>query len=289
MTGDPDDWRTLNRASWDERTAVHLGPGGYDLAPLRAGRGALNAIEEVELGSVAGLRVLHLQCHFGADSLTLAQRGAKVTGLDFSGAAVTAGRALAAELGLSARFVQADLYDAPEAIPEPAGFDLVFTTWGTITWLPDIARWARVVAHFLKPGGALYFADAHPAALVFDDVAGIDVQGRPSWFTPYFGGEPVPYDDPSDYADPDARIANSRQVNWVHPLGGILDALRAAGLQLEWLREHPRVTWRMFHCLVRDADGCWTWPDRQWLPLSVSLRAVRPAVASALPLTPKPP
>ncbi len=112
-----DDWRELNRANWDERVAVHLGASGYDLAPLRAGRGRLNAIEEAELGPVGGLRVLHLQCHFGRDSLVLAGRGAEVTGLDFSGPAVVAARSLAAELGLAARFVQADLYDAPEAVP----------------------------------------------------------------------------------------------------------------------------------------------------------------------------
>jgi SAM-dependent methyltransferase len=270
-----DDWRELNRANWDERVAVHLGPAGYDLGPLRAGRGRLNAIEEAELGPVAGLRVLHLQCHFGKDSLVLAQRGAEVTGLDFSGPAVEAARTLAAELGLAARFVQADLYDAPAAIPGPASFDLVYTTWGTIAWLPDVARWARVVAHFLKPGGALYFADAHPAALVFDDMAGVDAQGRPGWFAPYFGRGPMVIDDPSDYADPAANLANARQVVWLHPLGDVLDALREAGLRLEWLREHPRVTWRMFRCLVRDPDGCWAWPDRPWLHLSVSLRAVR--------------
>ncbi len=123
-----DDWRELNRANWDERVAVHLGASDYDLAPLRAGRGRLNAIEEAELGPVGGLRVLHLQCHFGRDSLVLAGRGAEVTGLDFSGPAVVAARSLAAELGLAARFVQADLYDAPEAVPEPASFDLVYTT-----------------------------------------------------------------------------------------------------------------------------------------------------------------
>jgi SAM-dependent methyltransferase len=128
--------------------------------------------------------VLHLQCHFGKDSLVLAGRGAEVTGLDFSGLAVETARSLAAELGLAARFVQADLYDAPAAIPGPASFDLVYTTWGTITWLPDLAGWARVVAHFLRPGGALYFADAHPAVLVFDDMAGVDAGGRHGWFMP---------------------------------------------------------------------------------------------------------
>src|SRR5260370_39805528 len=128
------DWRATSRANWDERVRVHLGPGGYDLAPLRAGRDRLNAIEEAELGSVDGLRVLHLQCHFGRDTLILAQRGADVVGLDFSAPAVAKARELAKELGLGrrARFVEADLYDAAAAIPVPRAFDLVFVTWGAI-------------------------------------------------------------------------------------------------------------------------------------------------------------
>lgn len=270
-----EDWRELNRANWDERVAVHLGPGGYDLAALRTGRDRLNAIEEAELGSVAGLRVLHLQCHFGRDSLILAGRGAEITGLDFSAPAIVAARALAQQMNLPARFVHADLYDAPTAVPEPAAFDMVVTTWGTITWLPDLARWAEIIAHFLRPGGSLYFADAHPAAQVFDDMAGTDDMGRPGWFAPYFGGAPLAIDDPNDYMDVAARLTNARQVNWLHPLGSILGALGDAGLRLDWLHEHPRATWRMFRCLVPDAEGCWTWPDHPWLPLSLSLRATR--------------
>src|SRR5208282_4791 len=119
------DWRNANRANWDERVAVHLGPGGYDLTDLRAGRGRLHRIEEAELPPLAGKRVLHLQCHFGADSLRLAQRGATVVGLDFATAAIDAARALADELGLAdrARFIEADVHDAPHAIPPPHGLD----------------------------------------------------------------------------------------------------------------------------------------------------------------------
>ena len=159
--------REFNRANWDERTTVHLGRGSdYDLAALRSGSGRLHPIEEAELGDVRGLRVLHLQCHFGVDTLKLAHRGATVVGLDFSATAIEAARKLAIELGLagSARFVLADLYDAPAAIPEPASFDRVFVTWGATCWLPDIRRWAAIVASFLKSGGRLYYADAHPAA-----------------------------------------------------------------------------------------------------------------------------
>src|SRR5580704_3212941 len=167
------EWREANRANWDERVGVHLKGPDYDLSALRAGCGRLNAIEEAELGPLRGLRVLHLQCHFGRDSLTLAQRGAEVVGLDFSAPAIETARKLACELGLAARarFVEADLYDAPRAIREPSAFDRVFVTWGAITWLPDIARWAQVVGHFLKVGGSLYLAAGHPSALVFDDTA----------------------------------------------------------------------------------------------------------------------
>jgi SAM-dependent methyltransferase len=271
-----EDWRAVNRANWDERTAIHLGPSSdYDLGPLRAGRGELDAIVRAELGPVAGLRVLHLQCHFGRDTLVLAQGGGTVVGLDFSAPAIAAARRLAAELGLSerARFVEADLYDAPQAIGEPGGFDLVFVTWGAITWLPDIAGWATVVAGFLRPGGRLYLAEGHPAALVFDDAAAGIAAEKPGWFAPYFAREAIVMDDPTDYADPAARLRHARTHTWLHPLGDVLGALGGAGLALEWLREHPRVTWRMFRGLVRDADGLFTWPDRPWLPLAFSLAA----------------
>jgi SAM-dependent methyltransferase len=280
-----EDWRALNRANWDERVAYHLGPGGYDQSSHRAGAGRLDAIVESELGPVAGLRVLHLQCHTGDDSIAIAQRGAaEVVGVDFSLPAVEAARSLAAEVGAGkASFVLADLYDAPSALPGRAGgFDLVFTSWGTICWLPDIAGWARIVAHFLRPGGALYFADAHPVARGFDGLAAPDdAEGRPGWLIPYFDRAPQHFDDPTDYADPAARLVNSRMVEWMHPLGAILDALRGAGLRLEWLHEHARLTWRLFPGLVRDAERMWTWPGRPWLPLALSLRAVRTAAQDA--------
>lgn len=272
-------WQSLNRANWDERTAIHLGPGGgHDLRPLRAGEGRLDAITAAEVGPVAGLHVLHLQCHFGKDTLVLAQQGAaSVVGLDFSAPAIAAARSLAEELGLAdcARFVQADLYDAPVALPEPHSFDLVLVTWGALPWLPDVAGWARVVSGFLRPGGRLYLAEGHPAALVFDDCAG-GQDGKPGWFAPYFQREPVVVDDPTDYASPLARLQHARTYNWMHLLADVLDALCQAGLTLDWLREHPRVTWRMFQSLVEDTDGLFTWPEQPWLPLAFSLQARLP-------------
>src|SRR5436305_14493798 len=192
---DPD-WLALNRANWDERVAVHRAAPMYQ-KPLRDGTARLCAIEEAQLGPVTGLRVLHLQCHFGQDSLILAQRGADVTGVDFSPPVIEAARQDAAELGLPARFVLSDVYGAPEVLPEPASFDLVFTTWGTICWHPDLRRWAEVIAHFLRPGGRLYYADLHPtAAVFFDDRPGVN--GRPGWSWPYFERDGIADEDPTD-------------------------------------------------------------------------------------------
>lgn len=273
MTKD-ESWRALNRANWDERVPYHLAAPSYETRSLEQGHARLHPIEEGELGPVAGLRVLHLQCHFGRDSLILAQRGARVTGLDFSAPAIAAARDLAERLKLteSARFIESDLYAAPEALPEPASFDRVFVTWGALCWLPDIAGWARVVAHFLKPGGRLYLAEGHPAALIFDD-ARRGPEGLPGLTYPYWHEGPLALDDPGDYADPAARLANSRTNEWIHPLGDLVTALFDAGLSLAFLHEHAAVPWQMFAALVEGPDGLWRWPDKAWLPLGFSLMA----------------
>ena len=264
------EWLALNRANWDERVAAHLAPeSDYDLSGLRAGNHALHGVEERELGPVKGLRLLHLQCHFGVDTLALAQRGAEVTGLDFSGPAIEAARALAAELGLAARFVQSNIYAARQALS--GDFDVVFTTWGTIAWLPDIRGWARVIASLLKPGGFLYFADMHPVALVFDDATG-DGQ-MPGWFWPYFHEGAFEHDDPSDYANPTTALRNSKTHLFVHPLASVVQALIDAGLRIEMLHEHDSIAWKAFGNLVEGEGGMWRFPDKPWLPLSYSIRA----------------
>ena len=266
------EWRRLNRANWDERVPAHMAADSdYDLAGLRAGHHALHAIEEAELGPVAGLRLLHLQCHFGIDTLALAQRGAIVTGLDFSGPAIEAARGLADEIGIAANFVQSDLYDARVALD--GDFDRVFTTWGTIPWLPDIRAWARVIASLLAPGGFLYFADMHPAALVFDDETGHD--GRPGWFAPYFQEGVLEIEERRDYANPQVRLSNSRTHQFVHPVASVVQALIDAGLRLTMLHEHDAVAWKAFACLVETEGGLYRFPDKPWLPLSYSLKAER--------------
>lgn len=279
------EWLDANRAQWDERVPIHVDSDFYDQSALRSGAGRLTPIDEVELArlfpgedgrfDLAGKRVLHLQCHFGADTLTLAQRGASVVGLDFSLVAVREARRLAEELGLAdrSRFVAANIYDARHALPEPDSFDVVFTTWGTIGWLPDVAEWARIVEWFLKPGGTLYFADGHPSALVFDaDPAGGEL---PVFRYPYASTAPDLVDDPSDYADESAVLQNTRSWEWMHPLSAIFSALSDAGLTVVRLGEHDELPWRMFPSLEARDDGMFGWPAQAWLPLAVTVVACK--------------
>ena len=272
------EWLEANRAQWDERVPLHLASEFYDQSALHAGAGVLYPIEERELASLypegfAGLRVLHLQCHFGADTLVLAQRGATVVGLDFSKPAVLAARELAAATGLAdrARFIHANVYDARHILPEPESFDVVYTTWGTIGWLPDVAEWARIIAWYLKPGGKLYFADGHPTAFVFD---GTDDAGLPAFVYPYnTDGAVDVVEDVGDYADTDAVLTHTTSFEWMHPLSETVTALIDAGLTIEFLHEHYEVPWRMFAALEHTPERMFRWPDKKWLPLAVSIAA----------------
>jgi SAM-dependent methyltransferase len=272
----PPDWRALNQANWDERVAVHVAAKEtYDLDALRAGGDQLDPIATEILGPVAGKRVLHLQCHFGMDSLRIARQGGSVTGIDFSPPAIATARSLAAEFGLSARFVEANVYDALTALPEPGGFDCVFVSWGALCWLPDIFAWARVVADLLAPGGYLALAEAHPFVYVFDSVNATP-DGMPGWYVPYLARAASMEDDARDYADPAAQLRNSRTWQWLHPVSDIVTALLQAGLRIDRFQEHDSCAWRVFDNLVERGPGDYTWPDKPWLPLSFSLRATKP-------------
>jgi SAM-dependent methyltransferase len=217
------DWLDDNRSNWDERVPVHVASDFYDREPLRRGEGLLDpiaraGIERMHPEGLDGVRVLHLQSHFGSGTLSLANLGANVVGLDFSRAAVEEARRMAAEIGVAdrARFVEANIYDARRMLQEPASFDLVFTTWGTIGWLPDVAEWSCIIAWFLKPGGRLYFADGHPAAFVFDGADGPG--GLPTFQYAYANPEPDVLEDPRDYDDPAASLEHARTWEWWHPL-----------------------------------------------------------------------
>jgi 2-polyprenyl-3-methyl-5-hydroxy-6-metoxy-1,4-benzoquinol methylase len=265
----------VNRRNWDERAIIHARDttGDYMLDRFRAGEDALHDIEAAELGSVAGKRILHLQCHIGRDTLCLVRRGAVATGLDFSREALTVARQLATETGLAATFVEGTVDNAPRLAPGP--FDMVFTTWGTICWLPDVRQWARVIASVLTPGGELYFADTHPAFALLDEAAGKLVVAY-DYATP--SERPLTFVNATTYTG-DPTIMDNQQTNeWIHPLSEILGGLMDAGLIITMFREHEILPWKGLPCMVPASDRMWRLPDGYpRIPLSFSLRARKSA------------
>lgn len=271
-----DEYRRANLSNWDDRVPIHWDSPVYDTAGFIAEPGRLS--EEVVfdapgVGSVAGRRLLHLQCHMGKDTLSWARLGAEVTGLDFSPAAIAAARRLSSESGTPGRFLVAELYDAPQVLPET--FDVVYTGVGALNWLPDIARWGRVVAGFLAPGGLFYMREGHPMLFCLDwrDDEALVVRH------PYFETlEPVDDDDPSTYAGP-GTVAHSRTYEWNHGLGETVTALLDAGLVVTSLREHRELAWQGLPQMIREEDGRWRLPPRQrdLVPVMFSLTARRPA------------
>src|SRR5499427_6556495 len=222
-----DDPIDINRRSWDERAVIHARDttGFYTLERFRAGESALHGIEADELGDIRGKRVLHLQCHIGLDTLRLVRLGAIATGLDFSGRAVEVARRLAEETGLKADFVQGTVDAAPRLTPGP--FDLVFTTWGTICWLPDMAIWAKVIASVLAAGGELYFADCHPAFSVLEEVAG---RLTPAYDFQTPAEQPLQFADQTTYTGDPTILSHQATREWIHSLSAVIGGLIDAGL-----------------------------------------------------------
>ena len=258
-----------NRRWWDERVPLHVGSTFYDVDAFRAGtEPAHSAWTFDEVGDVAGLDLVHLQCHFGMDTLSLARRGARVTGLDFSAPAIEQARRLAAEIGIEATFVQADVHDAAAALGRT--YDVVYTGIGALNWLPSIQRWARIVTSLVRPAGFLYLAEIHPFAAVLEN--------EPLRIAyPYLEhAEPLVFDEPGTYADPSAATVHDRTTEWSHGLGEVVTALIDAGLVLEFLRERVEIFYDFTGWLVEREPGVWAAPEGE-LPLLYSLRARKPA------------
>lgn len=267
-----EEWRELNRAWWDERVPIHVGGDFYRADAFVADPEAstLHSFDVEEVGDVAGRSLVHLQCHFGLDTLSWARRGARVTGLDFSPAAVAAAADTATRAGLDADFVVADVYDAIEALGGRT-FDVVYTGLGALNWLPDVARWAAVAAALVAPGGLLYLAEFHPIHQVMaDDDLRVE--------NPYFHDGPMEWDEPGTYADLTADTRANRTHQWTHGLGAVVSSVVAAGLAVEQLHELDYTLFPRWPFLVRDpAARVYRMPeDRPSLPLMYTLRARRP-------------
>jgi SAM-dependent methyltransferase len=248
-----------NLANWEERVPIHLTAYGTD--DFVADSTSISVVVKADLLALAphlpnqtpaGLDLLHLQCHIGTDTLSWARLGARVTGVDFSPAALEAARDLATRAGLAARFVESDVARADEVIDEK--FDVVYTSIGTITWLPDLTAWARVISTLLRPGGVFFIRDGHPMVLALDD-AREDEELVVKY--PYFAtGAASRWDDPSDYADPEAHLENGTTFEWPHSIAEILRSLLRAGLRVIDFDEGRTLPWKALPHMV-ESDGGW--------------------------------
>jgi SAM-dependent methyltransferase len=258
-----------NRRHWDELVPVHMRSRFYDVDAFKAGASSLHALELTEVGDVKGKSLLHLQCHFGLDTLSWARRGARVTGVDFSPAAIGAARELAAECEMEARFLQSDLNDLPGTLDEQ--FDIVYTSYGVVFWHPDIRRWADVCSRYVKPGGFFYIAEFHPfcSALNNEDADG-DIEVK----YPYFEGEAQRFDEDGSYADREAKLQNRVTYSWPFTLGGVVTSLIEAGLRIEFLHEHPFTVEQFWPLMEEVAPRKWVLRHHgESIPLLFSLRA----------------
>lgn len=270
------DYRDINRASWDERAPAHAASPDYALARFAADPAFLSDVVRFDLprlGDVTGLRGVHLQCHIGTDTISLARLGATMTGLDFSPAALAQARDLARRTGSPAEFIEADAYDAMQVLG--AGqFDLVYTGIGALCWLPDIRRWAQVVAGLLKPGGRLFIREGHPMLWSLADTRpdGLLVVDLPYFERP----EPSIWNEGGTYVATDAVFENNTSAEWNHGLGETITALLEAGMTLTGLAEHDSVPWEAMPGQMQETGGEWRLADRPWrLAASYTLQATR--------------
>jgi 2-polyprenyl-3-methyl-5-hydroxy-6-metoxy-1,4-benzoquinol methylase len=232
-----EDYISINKQTWNNKTEVHITSAFYDVPNFLNGKSSLNPIELDLLGDISGKKILHLQCHFGQDSLSLARMGAKVTGVDLSDKAIEKAKEFNTKLHLDATFVCCDIYDAPKFINEK--FDIVFTSYGTIGWLPDLDKWANLVSHFLKPNGKFIMADFHPVVWMFDN----DFK---EVLYNYFNIEPIIEDESGTYADRYSSI-EAKTITWNHPTSEVLNVLINSGLEINSFNEYDYSPYNCFN------------------------------------------
>ncbi len=267
------EYLNANQAHWNELTPFHVKSKFYDVGGFKNGKTSLTPIELGELGDVSNKSLLHLECHFGLDTMSWARQGARVTGVDFSEQAIEAARSLSRELGIDARFILSNFYDLPDNLEDT--FDIVFTSYGVINWLPDLPKWAQVINHFLKSGGTFYIAEFHPFAGIFNE----EDDSNLTVHYPYFHlEEPLIFysDGSGSYADSEATITTP-SYEWQHSMADIINALISVGLRIEFLHEFPYSVYKEFPFMERSADGFWRLNrDEDKVPLLFSIKAVKP-------------
>ncbi len=263
-----DKYISANRKLWNGWTSLHEKSAFYDVSGFKTSKDSLTSIEREELGDVSGQSLLHLQCHFGLDTLSFAHRGAHVTGMDFSPKGIEIARSLATELNINAEFICSDIYELPDNLDRK--FEIVFTSYGVLSWLPDIDRWGELVARYLVPSGVFYIVEFHPVLGILDD-DGDRIQ-YPYFSTP----EPLRFEESGSYAAPESDF-KGECYQWTHSLGQIVTSLVKAGLRIEYLHEFDYSPFNCYHFLREEGPGRWVVDrHRSSFPVLFSIRARRP-------------
>jgi SAM-dependent methyltransferase len=275
---DMNEYFAANKSLWNQRTAVHKDSAFYDLAGFKAGTNVLTPIELNEIGDVKGKSLLHLQCHFGMDTLSFSRMDANCVGVDLSDEAIKLAREINDELKLDAKFICCNVYDllsenrsvskAPplEGFGEAGHFDIVFTSYGTIGWLPDLDPWAKTIVERLKPGGFFYMAEFHPVVWMFDeDFTHIKYY--------YYNKELIVMEDQPTYTGDKNEIAG-KEYSWNHSISEVLNALINAGLKIEFFNEHTFSPYSNFKNSVETETGKWHIKGMEGkIPIVYSLKA----------------
>lgn len=265
-----------NRANWDARTPIHMASAFYGLDGSRPAAGWFASYEWVDLPDLAGADVAHLQCHLGTETIAFAERGARTVGLDFSGASMREARRLAADRGLDITYVEADVHDAVGALG--ATFDVVYTGKGALCYLPDLDRWASVVADLLRPGGTFYVVEFHPLLYALGVVPPPDGDENLVVRNDFLSGRgPEEHDATYTYTDGPALTEGTVAYEWRHEVGEVVTALVGAGLRVERLREDHRIPWPRWPTMLRDDDGWFALPpSAPRIPLLYAVLATKP-------------
>ena len=264
------DWLELNRSNWNERVPHHVHGSFYDIDAFVAGKLTVTKDQIDDLSPVSRKDLVHLQCHFGLDTLSWARLGARVTGLDFSEAAVSEANKLAKKIGVAARFEVGNVYDAPSILGQQ--FDIVYTGIGALCWLPDISGWANVVHDLLRSDGELYLVEFHPTEWIFSD------DGEVLEYDYFTQSDGLKIVQAGSYANPDAKTEHNETRQWNHNLGDVISALVKAGLTIREVRERDETMYQVWPFLEETEEGMFVMPaDRPNRPLMYAVRAVRSA------------
>ena len=263
-----------NKELWDEFARLHYSTESedYSVKSFLEGQTTLKSYELKEMGDVKGKSLLHLQCHFGLDTLSWAREGAIVTGIDISSEGIRLAKLLANQAKIEARFIESNFYDLPKVLSEE--FDIVYTSIGVLCWLNDLKKWGKIIARFIKPGGFFYIAEIHPFSMVFNETK--DIKNLQVYRNYFHDPKPMEFFADGSYASDGIKIEPKKEYEWIHSMSDIINSLIEAGLRIEFLNEYPFTVWKQFSFAERASDGFFRLRNQKAeIPLLFTLKAVK--------------